>query len=633
MVPKCTEDLDLGLRLIAAGWRVTTTTQAHVDQQAVDTFGRLLRQRTRWYQGHMESMRRLPDLWRSNKVNEVVVLEVTAYLMVPWLIVLPWSILQQWIIYQLVVGSGHGVFATDLQGGLPWQVTYGVLWYVLSFAPNLLIGFVYARRTRAVTVRRAIFLGHLMIAWNYVGYLAAWRAVYRMLRGRTNWDKTTRSSEATRPDLEPVPPLVLTADLEPVPPLVLTADLEPVLAVGPPPKRIMFVYGTRPEAIKLAPIIRALRGSAAFVPIVVVTAQHRSMLDQVNDFFGIELDGDLGIMEDGQTLTDVTVRGVRGLESMMELHRPDAVVVQGDTTSTFAAALAAFYHRVPVIHVKAGLRTYDRQSPFPEEINRQLTTRLTDLHLAPTAACRQNLLDEGVACSAIVVTGNSVIDALLWAVAQHDPYGDTVLDRLDDDDRPVLLVTAHRRESWGPAMEGIGRALGRIADLEPELTIVVPMHKNPAVRAALLPALRGRRNVIVTDPLAYGGFCRLINRASFVLTDSGGLQEEAPSLGKPVLVMRDTTERGEAVACGTARLIGTDEHDVVDAVQSLLHDEIAYGRMANTVNPYGDGHAAGRTVEALEQFFGLAPAASSVSAALVDDGLRSMVLPEQRAAV
>jgi 1,2-diacylglycerol 3-beta-glucosyltransferase len=199
-----TEDLDLGLRLIAAGWQVTTTTRAFVDQQAVDTFHRLLRQRTRWYQGHMGSMRRLPELWRSNKVNEVAILEVTSYLLVPWLIVLPWSILQQWIIYQLLVGSGHGIFATDL-GGLPWRVTYGVLWYVLSFAPNLLIGFIYARRTRAVTVGRAIVLGHLMILWNYVGYFAAWRAISRMVRGRTDWNKTTRSSESPEPVVERSP--------------------------------------------------------------------------------------------------------------------------------------------------------------------------------------------------------------------------------------------------------------------------------------------------------------------------------------------------------------------------------------------------------------------------------------------
>lgn len=590
-----TEDLDLGLRLIAMGWRVTTTMHAFVDQQAVDTFGRLLRQRTRWYQGHMGSIRRLPQLWRSNEVNEVAVLEVTSYLLVPWLIVLPWSILQQWIIYQLVVGSGRGIIATDL-GGLSWRVTYGLLWYLLSFAPNLLIGVVYARRTRAVTLRRALVLGHLMIAWNYVGYFAAWRAVARMIRGRNNWDKTTRSNE----------PVKAAADDPPI-----AEPARPSLVGAPTRKRIMFVFGTRPEAVKLAPIIRAVRASRAFVPIVVVTAQHRSMLDQVLDFFEIVPDEDLGIMEDGQSLADLTVRAMRGLDPLMKSHRPDAVVVQGDTTSTFVGALSAFYNRIPVVHVEAGLRTFDPASPFPEEINRQLTTRLANLHLAPTHACKRNLIAEGVAPDAVVVTGNSVIDALLWGVERLAPYGDPVLEQLDDHERPMLLVTAHRRESWGPAMEGIGRALERIARSEPDLTIVVPMHMNAAVRTALLPPLRGRRTVIVTDPLPYGGFCRLMSRATIILTDSGGIQEEAPSLGKPVLVMRDATERTEAIAFGTARLVGTAEDSIVESVRSLLHDPIAYRSMANAVNPYGDGQAARRTMAALERFFEDTPASTA----------------------
>jgi UDP-N-acetylglucosamine 2-epimerase (non-hydrolysing) len=369
------------------------------------------------------------------------------------------------------------------------------------------------------------------------------------------------------------------------------------------PKRIMFVFGTRPEAVKLAPIINALRGAPGFLPLVVVTGQHRSMLDQVNNFFGIQTDHDLGIMEDGQSLTDLTVRALQGLDPLMKDLRPDAVVVQGDTTSTFVGALAATYHRIPVVHVEAGLRSFDRRSPFPEEINRQLTTRLVDLHLAPTATCRQNLIDEGIAPHAIVVTGNSVIDALVWAIEQRAPYGDTALDRLDDDERPVLLVTAHRRESWGRPMERIGHALAQIADLEPDLTLVVPMHANPTVRADLLPALQGKANIIITDPLPYGGFCRLLQRTTIVLTDSGGLQEEAPHLGKPVLVMRDTTERPEAIISGAARLVGTDQERVVGSVRSLLHDDLAYRTMANAVNPYGDGHAARRTVQALERFF------------------------------
>jgi UDP-N-acetylglucosamine 2-epimerase (non-hydrolysing) len=387
------------------------------------------------------------------------------------------------------------------------------------------------------------------------------------------------------------------------------------------PKRVMFVYGTRPEAIKLAPIIRAMERSSAFAPTVVVTAQHRSMLDQVNAFFGVRPDHDLAIMAEGQTLADLTVRAMRGLDPLLARDRPDVVVVQGDTTSTFVGALAASYHQVPVVHVEAGLRTHDRASPFPEEINRQLTTRLAELHLAPTAACRQHLLDEGIDRDSIAVTGNTVIDALLWAVRQRAPYGDARLELLDDDPRRVLLVTAHRRESWGAAMEGVGRALARIADTEPGLTVVLPAHRNPTVRAALLPSLAGKANVVVTEPLGYGGFCRLIERADLVLTDSGGLQEEAPSLGKPVLVMRDTTERGEAIAAGTARLVGTQEDDIVNAVHTLLHDELAYRRMATAVNPYGDGHAADRSLDAMHRFF----AGSSVSASASSSAARTRV--------
>jgi UDP-N-acetylglucosamine 2-epimerase (non-hydrolysing) len=368
-------------------------------------------------------------------------------------------------------------------------------------------------------------------------------------------------------------------------------------------KRLMFVFGTRPEAVKLAPVIDAIRNSRSFEAFVVVTAQHRSMLDQVNEFFGISPDADLGVMRAGQTLAALTGRTMRGLDVLMTTHRPHAVVVQGDTTSTLVGALTAFYHRIPVVHVEAGLRTFDRHAPFPEEINRQLTTRLSDLHLAPTPGCRQNLLDEQVAASDIEVTGNTVIDALHWAVRQHSPYGIDALEDLDEQPGKVLLVTAHRRESWGAPMRSIGRALARIAVLEPRLTVVLPVHMNPTVRATLLPLLAGKPNVIVTPPLPYGAFCRLLQRSTLVLTDSGGLQEEAPALGKPVLVMRDTTERPEAVAAGTAVLVGTEERRIVAAVRLLLHDEDAYAAMAKAINPFGDGHAATRTVGALEQFF------------------------------
>jgi len=294
----------------------------------------------------------------------------------------------------------------------------------------------------------------------------------------------------------------------------------------------------------------------------------------------------------------------------MERYRPDAVVVQGDTTSTFVGALTAFNNRIPVVQVEAGLHAFG-QSPLPGALNRRLTTCLADLHLAPTLACKRHLLNAGVAPQAIVVTGNTEIDALLWAVEQREPYANAALDRLDDDGRPVLLVIAHRRESWGPAMHAFGRSLGRLAELDPELTVVIPVPVDDRVRAELRPALKRKANVIITEPLSYGALRRLMKRATIVVTDSGGIQEEAPSLGKPVLVMRDTTDRVEAVVSGTVRLIGTDEDGLVESVRSLLRDNIAYRRMATRANPYGDGRAAIRTVKALEYFFAGMPTATA----------------------
>jgi UDP-N-acetylglucosamine 2-epimerase (non-hydrolysing) len=371
-----------------------------------------------------------------------------------------------------------------------------------------------------------------------------------------------------------------------------------------PRHRVMVVYGTRPEAVKLAPLVLALAGSPDLEPYVVVTAQHRTMLDQVNELFGIAPAVDLDIIEERQTLTDVTVRALAGLSPAVEKASPDVVVVQGDTTTTFAGALAAFYHRVPVVHLEAGLRTHDPYAPYPEEVNRRLTTGLAALHLAPTPASKANLLAEGVSSSAVAVTGNTVIDALLHVVDRQAGYGDPSLDGLDADPRRVLLVTAHRRESWGEPMRAIGRALARLADADPGLLVVVPLHRNPVVREALLPAVAGRANVLVTEPLPYGPFARLMARAHVILTDSGGVQEEGPSLGKPVLVMRDTTERPEAVAAGTARLVGTGEDALVGVVTSLFSDPAAYARMANAVNPYGDGRATPRCVAAIRALLG-----------------------------
>ncbi|WP_396415891.1 non-hydrolyzing UDP-N-acetylglucosamine 2-epimerase [Kocuria sp.] len=366
---------------------------------------------------------------------------------------------------------------------------------------------------------------------------------------------------------------------------------------------IMPIYGTRPEAIKMAPIVTALQNSDQFECVVTVTGQHREMLDQVNEIFGITPDHDLNIIQPRQTLNGVLTRTVEGLDRIFEDTPPDAVVVQGDTTTSTAAAIAAFYRGIPVIHAEAGLRSFNLFSPFPEEANRKITSQITSLHLAPTATSKENLLREAITEEDIVVTGNTVIDALLHTVEQQLPFTDPQLEEIASSGKRVLLVTTHRRENQGEAMRGVGRALARIADAEPELTIVLPAHRNPVVREAVLPAIEGKPNVVVTEPLAYGEFTRMLSVAHVVLTDSGGVQEEAPSLGKPVLVMRENTERPEAVTAGTVKLIGTDEERIVTEVGRLLNDADAYQAMANAVNPYGDGKAAERSLAAIEQMF------------------------------
>ena len=368
---------------------------------------------------------------------------------------------------------------------------------------------------------------------------------------------------------------------------------------------IMPIYGTRPEAIKMAPIVKALQASPQFECVVTVTGQHREMLDQVNEIFDITPDHDLNIIQPRQTLNGVLTRTVEGLDAIFAENAPDAVVVQGDTTTSTAGAIAAFYRGIPVIHAEAGLRSFDLFSPFPEEANRKMTSQITSLHLAPTSTSKENLLREALPEEDIVVTGNTVIDALLHTVEQKLPFSDPQLEEIASSGRRVLLVTTHRRENQGEAMRGVGRALARIAQAEPELTIVLPVHRNPVVREAVLPAIEGLPNVVVTEPLAYGEFTRMLSVAHVVLTDSGGVQEEAPSLGKPVLVMRENTERPEAVTAGTVTLIGTDEERIATEVDRLLNDDAAYRAMANAVNPYGDGRAAERTLAAIEQMFGV----------------------------
>lgn len=363
--------------------------------------------------------------------------------------------------------------------------------------------------------------------------------------------------------------------------------------------RIMTVYGTRPEAIKVAPVIKALEASDDFESVTVVTGQHREMLDQVNELFGIVPDHDLNIMSHGQSLAQIFARVIEGLDPILEKEAPAAVIVQGDTSTSTAAALAAFYRQIPVVHLEAGLRSGNILSPFPEEANRKITTQIASLHLAPTETSRANLLAEGVDDDTIVITGNTVIDALLTTVGQEVPFTDTRLETLAASGRRILLVTTHRRENWGGAMEGVGRALARIARHFPELEIVLPAHRNPVVRDAVLPQLDGVENVTVTEPLPYGEFARMMALSTLILSDSGGVQEEAPSLGKPVLVMRENTERPEAVEAGTVRLIGTDEERIASSVVELLSVTDVYNEMARSTNPYGDGSGAARSLAAL----------------------------------
>lgn len=369
-------------------------------------------------------------------------------------------------------------------------------------------------------------------------------------------------------------------------------------------RKILVVYGTRPEAIKMAPLIAAISASAHLEAVVAVTGQHRQMLDQVNTLFGIVPAHDLNIITERQQLQGITCRALEGVAGLIAAERPDAVLVQGDTTTCFAAALASFYQKVPVIHLEAGLRTGDAYNPFPEEMNRSMVSRIAALHLAPTQTSRRNLETEAIPPGNIHVTGNTVIDALLEVVARRVPPVNPDLHRLAG--KRTILVTAHRRESWGEPMARAARAMARLARQFPDMLLLLPVHLNPAVREILLPHLQSLENVLITEPLGYTDFVGAMQAADIVLTDSGGVQEEAPSLGKPVLVMRETTERPEAVTAGTVRLVGTDGDLIFDTVSTLLTDKSAYEAMAKAVNPYGDGHAADRCVMAIEHYFGLA---------------------------
>jgi UDP-N-acetylglucosamine 2-epimerase (non-hydrolysing) len=372
-----------------------------------------------------------------------------------------------------------------------------------------------------------------------------------------------------------------------------------------PPLRICIILGTRPEAIKLAPVIQHFRQDPAFETQVILTGQHREMVAQVMDLFGIQADYDLAIMQHGQTLTDITCRSLRGLEDLFQTLKPQMVLVQGDTTTAFAAALAAFYQQIPVGHVEAGLRTDSIYNPYPEEANRRLISQITTLHFAPTSLSVENLERSGV-LGEIYNTGNTVIDALL-NVAERQP--ECQVDGLDWNQYRVILSTVHRRENWGEPLKDIAQGFLSLLEVFPDVALLLPMHRNPTVREPLKAILGDHPRVFLSEPLDYSDLVGAIQRCYLLLTDSGGLQEEAPSLGKPVLVLRETTERPEAVMAGTARLIGTDATAIFKQASRLLSEPEAYSKMATAVNPFGDGHASARIAAAVQEFLTVEPAA------------------------
>ena len=363
--------------------------------------------------------------------------------------------------------------------------------------------------------------------------------------------------------------------------------------------KVMSVFGTRPEAIKMAPVVKEIERTSGMSSIVVVTGQNREMLDQVLDLFDLHADHNLDIMEKNQTLTTITTKILSRLDVVIDQEKPDFVLVHGDTTSTMAASLSAFYHQIPIAHVEAGLRTWDKYSPYPEEMNRQLTDRLSDIYFAPTTLSEENLLKEGIQSSKIAVTGNTVIDAMQYTIDKS--YNHDVLSQIPSDHK-IILLTMHRRENQGQPMANVFQAVNELTQLRPDVDVIYPVHLSPAVQTLAHDVFDNNSQVHLIDPLNVVDFHNLMSRSYFVMTDSGGVQEEAPSLNKPVLVLRDATERPEGVDAGTLKVIGTDKAVVLSNMLALLTDNVLYQKMAIAKNPYGDGKASQRIVSVLQHY-------------------------------
>ncbi|AKL93727.1 UDP-N-acetylglucosamine 2-epimerase [Clostridium aceticum] len=369
--------------------------------------------------------------------------------------------------------------------------------------------------------------------------------------------------------------------------------------------KVMTIFGTRPEAIKMAPLVRKLQEAEGIQSVLCVTAQHREMLDMVLDLFQLKPDYDLDIMQHGQTISDITVKVLKGVEAVLQEVKPDIVLVHGDTTTTFVGSLAAFYQQIAVGHVEAGLRSGNIYSPYPEEMNRKLTGHLAQLHFAPTEGNYKNLIKEGIGEEKIFITGNTVIDALLQVVKEDYVFDNPLLNKIDYHNKKVLVMTCHRRENWGEPMENIFKAVVEITEKHREVEVIFPVHLNPNIRNLAKNIMGDTKAIHLIEPLDYEPFANLLNKAHLILTDSGGIQEEAPALGKPILVLRTETERPEAVEAGTVKVVGVEKQRIVEEVSKLLSNSSEYLQMEAAVNPYGDGRACERIVKALKDYFKL----------------------------
>lgn len=597
-----TEDLDLGVRLAIAGWRNRFCDDTYVDQQGLTSIPFLLRQRTRWAHGHLQCWKLIPSIVRS-QLPTITVLDLSYYLLAPAAVLASSAIFTGSTVLFAVGLVSNPRYYASAQGALFLAVIY-----LVSFGPSLYLATLYRRRSRDISRRSALLMAHLLALYNYIWYLAEWKAVARIVLRKSGWAKTRRTAETEVAAGEKKAPTAIGPD--PVAPRHLRPHhlVKRETAVN---NRILVCFGTRPEAIKMAPVIRALQAHRSLEPIVTVTGQHPAMVSEILDTFRITPDIDLKLHRPGQTLDGITSRALTGISDTIRALDPAAVVVQGDTTTTFAAGLASFYEQRPVVHVEAGLRTGDIHQPFPEEANRRLTTTLAALHLAATSANRGNLLLEGVPASQIAVVGNPVIDALHLAVATIGPlWDDPLLESVfggtsSRQCHPTVLVTAHRRESWGEPLCNVARAIADVAGRHPNARFVWPLHPNPAVREWVTPIVSNLSNITLTGPASYEDFVRLLTKADVAVTDSGGVQEEAPALGVPVLVTRDVTERQEAVDSGAAVLVGTDPDRLALHLGGLLDHRRTKMRHGTTPSPFGDGLAGRRTAAAIAELLGV----------------------------